>query len=85
MTSNLNFLCDTSSNVVDAILYIQMIGSLMYLTHTRPYICFAVNTLSQYLVEPRCVHLIMEKHLMRHMKGTIDYGCSYESDQNIIL
>ena len=37
------------------------------------------------MVEPRCVHLIMEKHLMRHMKGTIDYGRSYESDQNIIL
>ena len=35
-----------SSEAVDATMYRQMIGSLMYLTNTRPDICFAVNTLS---------------------------------------
>ena len=85
MASNLNLLCDTSSNVFDAIVYIQIIGSLMYLTHTRPYICFAVNTLSQYLVEPRCVHLIVEKHVMRYLNGTLEYGLRYELDQKIIF
>ena len=47
MASNLNLLSDASSESVDATMYRQMIGSLMYLTNTRPYICFAVNTLSQ--------------------------------------
>jgi hypothetical protein len=51
-----------------------MIRSLMYLTNTRPYICFSMNTLSQYLVEPRHVHLVDENHVMRHLKGTLDYG-----------
>ena len=37
---------DTTSERVDATLYRQMIGSLMYLTNMRPDICFAVNTLS---------------------------------------
>ena len=43
MASNLNLLSDASSNSVDATMYRQMIRSLMYLTNTRPYICFVVN------------------------------------------
>jgi hypothetical protein len=57
MVTNLKLLSDTSSETVDATMYRHMIGSLIY---TRPYICFAVNTLSQYMVEPRHVHLIVQ-------------------------
>jgi hypothetical protein len=46
MAKNPKLLCDTSSEIVDATLYRQMIGSLMYLTNTRPDICFVVNALS---------------------------------------
>ena len=46
MASNLKLLSDASSESVDATMYHQMIGSLMYLTNMRPDICFAVNTLS---------------------------------------
>jgi hypothetical protein len=52
METKLKLLVDTSSELVDATLYRQIIGSLLYLMNTRPDICFAVNTLSQYLVEP---------------------------------
>ena len=48
MASNLKLLCDASSELVDVTMYRQMIGSLMYLTNTRPDICFGVNTLSQF-------------------------------------
>ena len=51
MASNLNLLNDASLESVDATMYRQMIGSLMYLTNMRPDICFAVNTLSQYLTD----------------------------------
>ena len=63
MESNLKLLSDASSESVDATMYCQMIGSLMYLTNTRPGICFAVNTLSQFLIDPRRVHLITAKHI----------------------
>ena len=46
MASNLKLLNDASSASIDATMYRQMIGSLMYLTDTRPDICFAVYTLS---------------------------------------
>ena len=58
MMMNLKLLGDTTSETIDATLYRKMIGSLMYLTNTRPNICFAVNTLSQYMVEPIHVHLL---------------------------
>jgi hypothetical protein len=61
METKLKLLVDTSSKLIDATLYRQIIGSLMYLTNTRTNICFVVNTLSQYLVEPRRVHLVDEK------------------------
>ena len=55
-----------------------MIGSLMYLMNMRPGICFAVNTLSQFLTDPRHVHLIAAKHILRYLRGTIDYGLKYK-------
>jgi hypothetical protein len=57
----------------------------MYLTNTRPDICFVVNTLSQFLVEPRRVHLVVAKHVMRYLKGTMDYGLSYDGDHDFTL
>ena len=66
-------------------MYRQMIGSLMYLTNTRPDICFAVNTLSQFLTNPRNVHLIAAKYILRYLRGTVHYGLKYESNQKINL
>ena len=78
MASNLKLLSDASSETVDATMYRLMIGSLMYLMNTRPDICFAVNTLSQYLTDPRSVHLMAAKHILRYLKGTVDYGLKYD-------
>ena len=47
MASNQKLLSDASSETVETV------GSLMYLTNTRPDICFAMNTLSQFLIDPR--------------------------------
>ena len=63
MESNLKLLSDASSESIDATMYHQMIGSLMYLTNMRSNIFFVVNTLSQLLTDPRHVHLIAAKHI----------------------
>ena len=67
MASNLKLLSVASLESVDATMYCQMI----YLTNTRPDICFAVNTL-------RHVHLMVGKHAVRSLKGTVEYGLKYE-------
>jgi hypothetical protein len=85
MEAKLKLLVDPSSELIDATMYRQIIGSLMYLTNTKPDICFAVNTLSQFLVEPRHVHLVAAKQVMRYLKGTIDCSLSYDGDHDFTL
>jgi hypothetical protein len=82
MKMKLKPLVDTSSELVDDILYRQIIGLVMYLTNTRIDICFA---LSQYLVEPRRVHIVAAKHMMRYLKGTLDFGLYYTRDRDFRL
>ena len=78
MASNLKLLSDAPSDTVDAMIYHQMICSLMYMTNMRPYIFFVVNTL-------RHVHLMFAKHAVRYLKGTVEYGLKYEANQNTNL
>jgi hypothetical protein len=85
MEINLKLMVDTLSKLLDATLYRHIIGSLMYLKNTRPDICFVVNTLTQYLVEPRHVHLVFTKHVMRYLKGMLDYGLCYTRDHDFRL
>ena len=85
MTTNLKLLNEDSSEIVDVTLDKQIIGSLMYITNTRPDICFVVNTLSRYMVKPRHVHLVVSKHVMRYLKGMLDHGLRYASDGEIRL
>ena len=74
MASNLKLLSDASSESVDATMYRQMIGSLMYLTNTRPDICFAVLDRSEkcsldcckaYSEVPEGFNLIMGSSMVR--------------------
>ena len=65
MASNMKPLSDASSETVDATMYRQMIGSLMYLRYD---ICFAVNTLRQVhlmVAKNAGVQLIMDSSMMR--------------------
>jgi hypothetical protein len=82
METKLKLLVDTSSELVDATLNRQIIGSVMYLTNTRLDTCFA---LSQYLIEPRRVHIVAAKHMMRYLKGTLDFGLYYTKDHDFRL
>eukprot|EP00253_Pinus_taeda_P004791 PITA_04791 len=57
--------------------YRQLVGAFMFLVNSRPDICFAVNTLSQHMVEPHHIHWIGAKNLLRYLRGTITYGLRY--------
>jgi hypothetical protein len=69
MISNLKKLHDqaTGSNPEDPIVYRQIIGSLMYLVHTRPKICYAMNDLSQFMCEMKHIHMVVAKHILGYV------------------
>ena len=80
METNLHKLKEAvaESPPIDSTLYRQMIGSLIYLVNTRPDICYAVHALSQFMCEPKEIHLVAVKHIMRYLQGTLNYGLKYE-------
>ena len=79
MASNLKLLCDASLKSVDATMYRQIIGLLMYSMNMRPDIFLVVNTLSQFLIYLRHLHLIVAKHVLRYLKSIFEYGIKYET------
>ena len=78
MELNLKLLSVASSESVDATMYHQMVCSLMYLMNMRLDIYFSMSTL-------RHVHLIVSKHAVRYLKGTIEYGLKYDTNLKINL
>jgi hypothetical protein len=53
-------------------MYKKMIGSLMYLVNTKPYIFFVVNTLIQFKAELIHFHWVVTKHVLRYLHGKLD-------------
>ena len=87
MDANLKKSRDSASysNLIDPTMYRRLIGSLMYLTNTRPDICFVVNAFSQFMCEPRQIHYIVAKHVLRYLRGTVGYGLRYDSECDLKL
>ena len=76
MESNLKKLRESASDsdLVDPTVYKQLIASLMYLVNTRPDICYVVGILSQFMSEPKKVHWVVGKHVLRYLRGTVGHG-----------
>jgi len=85
MITNWKKLYSSKSELVDPTLYRQLIGSLMYLVNTKPDLCFAVNSLSQFMVEPHRIHLVATKHVLRYLMGTVYYGMNYARGDRVRL
>jgi hypothetical protein len=67
---------------VDSTLYKQIVGSLMYLTATRPDLMFIVSLISRYMESPTERHLLAAKRILRYIKGTTNFGIFYKKGGN---
>eukprot|EP00253_Pinus_taeda_P010236 PITA_10236 len=75
----------TSGEVVEATIYSQLLGSLMYLVKTRPNMCFAVNHLSQAMVNPAKLYWKATKHVLRYIRGTTQFSLCYKQTKEVML
>ncbi|XP_068318271.1 secreted RxLR effector protein 161-like [Pyrus communis] len=73
------------SEPADESLYRKMVGSLLYLTATRPDIMYAASLLSRFMHNPTRIHMGTAKRVLRYISGTLDYGIKYEKGEEAIL
>ncbi|XP_049389635.1 secreted RxLR effector protein 161-like [Solanum stenotomum] len=72
-------------DMVDNTLYRQIVGSLMYVTATRPDIMYAVSLKSRYMDSPAESHLLAAKRILRYLQGTKDFGLFYKKGEKYVL
>lgn len=73
---------DDNGVEVDGSYYRQLVGSMMYLTATRPDIMYAVSLISRYLSKPTELHLLAAKRILRYLQGTSGFGLLYKKEGN---
>nr|GEW69143.1 retrovirus-related Pol polyprotein from transposon TNT 1-94 [Tanacetum cinerariifolium] len=76
---------DLVGKSVDHTDYRSMIGSLMYVTSSRPDIMFATCTCARYEANPNEYHVSAIKRIFRYLKGTINLGLWYLKDSGFDL
>jgi hypothetical protein len=63
---------------VDETYYKQLVGSLMYLTTTRPDMMFITCLISRYMSKPTKLHLLVAKGALRYLRGTVNFRIHYK-------
>ncbi|GAA0147838.1 hypothetical protein LIER_36594 [Lithospermum erythrorhizon] len=69
---------DAMGKIVDETQYKQIVGSLMYLTSTRPDIIYVTSLIIKYCSRPTELHLQVAKRIFRYLKGTNQFGIYYK-------
>ncbi|XP_074327735.1 secreted RxLR effector protein 161-like [Apium graveolens] len=73
---------DSTRESVNPTLFKSLVGSLRYLTFTRPDIMYAVGLVSRYMEKPKQDHFMVAKRILRYIKGTLDHGLFYTYSQD---
>ncbi|GKB79161.1 retrovirus-related pol polyprotein from transposon TNT 1-94 [Tanacetum coccineum] len=76
---------DTQGKVVDPTHYRGMVGTLMYLTASRPDLTFSVCMCARYQAKPTEKHLHAVKRIFKYIRGTVNKGLWYPKDSSIAL
>jgi hypothetical protein len=67
---------------VDSILYKSLVGSLLYITTTRPDIMYATGFVSRFMESPKDSHCKMVKRILRYVAGTLNFGLWYSQSKD---
>ncbi|GJZ85381.1 retrovirus-related pol polyprotein from transposon TNT 1-94 [Tanacetum coccineum] len=76
---------DTQGKAIDPTHYRGMIGTLMYLTASKPDLTFVVCMCARYQAKPTKKHLHAVKRIFKYLRGTVNRGLWYPKDSSIAL
>nr|GEY28301.1 uncharacterized mitochondrial protein AtMg00810-like [Tanacetum cinerariifolium] len=76
---------DTKGKTIDPSHYHGMIGTLLYVTASRPDLQFAICMCVQYQARPTEKHLHAVKMIFRYLRGTVNRGLWYPKDSSVAL
>nr|GEW73437.1 retrovirus-related Pol polyprotein from transposon TNT 1-94 [Tanacetum cinerariifolium] len=76
---------DKEGKAVDPSHYRGMIGTLLYLTASRPHLQFAICMCARYQARPTEKHVHAVKRIFRYLRGTVHRGLLYPKDSSIAL
>eukprot|EP00253_Pinus_taeda_P003922 PITA_03922 len=81
-----NLVCHLKKSLyVDATLYRQLVGKLLYLTHTRPDLSFAVGLVARFMQKPRESHWKASKRILCYVRGIVQFGIHYSDKASPLL
>lgn len=78
MQEKLQLVPDMSVVPADLVQYQQMVGKLIFLTHTRLDIAYAVSMVSRFMATPQVPHAQAVKHIYRYLQSTINLALLYQ-------
>lgn len=82
---NLKLTQDNGDLLPNPTFYGQLVGSLIYLTNTRPNIAYAINLVSQFMTTPRHLHLAIVRRIIRYLLDTPHRGLFFPAGSPLTL
>ena len=85
ISPNVKLTVDLFGKSIDPSLYRSMIGSLLYLTTSRPDISYSVGVCARYQANPKESHMTTLKRIIKYVKITAEFGVWYNKDTSDVL
>ena len=85
MSPNVKLTVDLLGKSVDPSLYRSIIGSLLYLTVSRPNISYSVGVCARYQANPKESHMTALKRIIKYVKTTAEFGVWYSKDTSDVI
>nr|GFD00553.1 uncharacterized mitochondrial protein AtMg00810-like [Tanacetum cinerariifolium] len=76
---------DKEGKAIDPSHYRGIIGTLLYLTASRPDLQFAICMCARYQARPIEKHVHVVKRIFRYLRGTVNRGLWYPKDSSVVI
>ncbi|KAK1414103.1 hypothetical protein QVD17_29844 [Tagetes erecta] len=83
MIVNQKLYMEEEAELADKGRYQRIVGKLIYLSHTRPDIAYAVGVVSQFMHRPQVSHMEAALRIIRYLKGTPDHGVLFKANGHL--